>query len=92
MGKIENEFEKSTFEEWVNKIQQDLKGQPLSVLTSHPEPDLEIVAYHHEATRPQLNEHEVIRNFAKKSNDYFVIRRCIPHLPQPVRLKTPQFS
>ncbi len=70
MGKIENEFEKSTFEEWVNKIQQDLKGQPLSVLTSHPEPDLEIVAYHHEATRPQLNEHEVIRNFAKKSNDW----------------------
>ncbi|MCC7453686.1 MAG: hypothetical protein IT222_05935, partial [Crocinitomix sp.] len=70
MGKLENEFEEPTFEAWVAKIQQDLKGQPLSVLTSHPEPDLEIVAYHHEATRPKLNEQEVIRNFTKKSNDW----------------------
>jgi methylmalonyl-CoA mutase len=70
MGKLENEFEKPTFEAWVAKIQQDLKGQTLSVLTSHPEPDLDITAYHHEATRPQLHEHEVIRNFAKKSNDW----------------------
>lgn len=70
MGKLETEFEKPTFEAWVAKIQQDLKGQPLSVLTSHPEPDLEITAFHHEATRPQLNERETIRNFAKKSNDW----------------------
>ncbi len=70
MGKIETEFEKPTFETWVNKIQQDLKGQPLSVLTSHPEPDLEIVAYHHETTRPKLNDREVMRNFDKKSNDW----------------------
>lgn len=47
MEKLFDQFDGVNKDEWIQKIEKDLKGKPLDVLTSHPERDIEIVAYHH---------------------------------------------
>lgn len=65
-----DQFDSVSYDNWVEKIKQDLKGKPLSVLVSRPEPDLEIKAYHHSANIPKSNSDHLIRN--RKNNDWLI--------------------
>jgi methylmalonyl-CoA mutase len=42
-----DEFSSVSLDEWIKKIESDLKGKPLSILDTHPEPDFKTHAYHH---------------------------------------------
>ena len=47
MEKLFDEFDPVNLEDWIQKIEKDLKGKPLNALKSKPEHDLEVIAYHH---------------------------------------------
>ena len=72
MNDIFSEFKKVSYADWLEKIETDLKGKPLSVLESTPEPGLSIKAYHHAETGPQNESNTHLRNAAKASNDWFI--------------------
>lgn len=46
-------FTPPTYDEWLKKIETDLKGKSMDILLSKPESDLQIQAYHHAQTTPQ---------------------------------------
>lgn len=68
MKELFNDFDKVSLPEWLTKIEQDLKGKPLSVLHSTPEPDLEIKAYSHAdqllEEHPDFDSHRTINKAA----------------------------
>ncbi len=65
MEKLFEEFKGVNLDEWLAKINVDLKGKPLDVLHTRPEMDLEIKAYHHpEEGRP------VKKAYSKSTNDW----------------------
>lgn len=72
MKKMFEEFESSSFAEWMNKIETDLKGKSIDLLTSHPEPDLEVVAYHHQENMPQLPDNGIARKLNRATNTWKV--------------------
>jgi len=47
MEKLFDEFDQVSLNDWIQKIEKDLKGKSLDVLKSNPEHDLEVIAYHH---------------------------------------------
>ncbi len=74
MKKLFQSFSPVGYEKWLAKIEADLKGKPLDVLRSHPEPDLEIVAYHHAENSPEgrAMPHRAVTNQSNNWN----IRQC----------------
>lgn len=70
MKHLFQDFNPTSYTEWLSKIETDLKGKPLSVLNSNPEPDLEIVAYHHGETATTPISNSTGRNLARTSSDW----------------------
>ena len=60
MKNLFSDFKPVDYESWITRIKKDLKDQPIDVLVSHPEKDIEIKAYHH----------PVKNNFAGISNSF----------------------
>lgn len=65
-----DEFNPISQAEWIKKIEQDLKGKPISVLESEPEPGLLIKAYHHRESRSSESSNTIIRN--RPNNDWSI--------------------
>lgn len=70
MNDLFSEFDAVNFSDWLQKIETDLKGKPLDVLKSKPEPDLEINAYHHSESSTKVSENAYLRNVKRASNDW----------------------
>ena len=70
MNNIFDEFESTNYSDWIKKIEIDLKGKPFDVLASNPEPDLEIVAYHHSDNAPEENGNTTSRNLSRSNNNW----------------------
>ncbi|NOQ74975.1 MAG: hypothetical protein GQ574_23380 [Crocinitomix sp.] len=70
INEIFKDFSSTSYAEWMEKIETDLKGKPLAVLTSKPEPDLEIVAYHHGDNLVDKPENGLSRNLTKPDNSW----------------------
>lgn len=72
INEIFKDFNSVSNEEWMSKIETDLKGKPLTVLASKPEPDLDIVAYHHGDSKLNRPENGLGRNLFKTSNNWHI--------------------
>lgn len=70
INEIFKDFSSVSNADWMEKIETDLKGKPLSVLTSKPEPDLEIVAYHHGDNTIDNTDKGLSRNLSKANNSW----------------------
>ncbi len=70
INEIFKDFSSVSNADWMEKIETDLKGKPLSVLTSKPEPDLEIVAYHHGDNTIDNTDNGLSRNLSKANNSW----------------------
>ncbi|MFT5821415.1 MAG: methylmalonyl-CoA mutase [Crocinitomix sp.] len=70
INEIFKDFTSSSSAEWMEKIKTDLKGKPLAVLASKPEPDLEIVAYHHGENLGEKLNNGLSRNLSKPDNSW----------------------
>jgi methylmalonyl-CoA mutase len=70
VNEIFKEFNSVSNDEWIEKIKTDLKGKPLDVLSSKPEPDLEIVAYHHSESAVNKPDNGLGRNLSKATNNW----------------------
>lgn len=71
MKDLFNEFEAISESRWIEKIKADLKGKPLEVLASKPEPDLNIVAYHHRDSAAITGlETNYARNLTRLQNNW----------------------
>lgn len=53
MEKLFQEFNAVDFEQWVEKIYQDLKGLPEDLLAYSPESDLEVRSFYHRSNTPK---------------------------------------
>ena len=72
VNEIFKEFNPVSNDEWIEKIKTDLKGKSLDVLSSKPEPDLEIVAYHHSEMAVNKPENGLGRNLGKDTNNWHI--------------------
>lgn len=70
MKDLFNEFDAISESRWIEKIKADLKGKPLEVLASKPEPDLNIVAYHHRDSSTAGLETSYARNLTRSQNNW----------------------
>lgn len=70
MKELFKEFASTSEADWLKKIEVDLKGKSLDVLKSKPEPDLEIIAYHHADSAVYLPENAAIRNLSRNANQW----------------------
>ncbi len=68
MKNLFEEFQKVNRQEWLEKIEKDLKGKSIDILASRPEHDLEIVAYHHHEDLEQVSN-PILR---KEGNNWYI--------------------
>lgn len=64
-------FTPSSYEEWLAKIETDLKGKSLDILLSNPEPDMQIKAYHHAQTAPKKST-SIQRAYNQEDNNWAI--------------------
>ena len=77
MEKLFEDFNQINLKEWVEKISTDLKGKPLDVLTTKPEMDLDIKAFHHQDEISETtsvftkteNKWSIRKSYSTESND-----------------------
>ncbi|WP_027421159.1 methylmalonyl-CoA mutase family protein [Crocinitomix catalasitica] len=70
MNELFSAFKKINLAEWLIQIEKDLKGKPLDLLNSKPEPDLEVSAIHHADNTVSTPENDLSRNLYRKDNSW----------------------